>query len=58
MCMSDHYMLGIVPALRSLQNQIPCILYKCPSDETINQGPACVVMQNVCLLLLLLSLSQ
>ena len=55
MCMSDHYMLGIVPALRSLQNQIPCILYKCPSDETINQGPACVVMQNVCLLLLSLS---
>ena len=48
MCMSDHYMLGVAPTLRSLQNQVPCRLYKCPSDETINQGPPCVAMQNVC----------
>ena len=37
-----HYMLGFVPALRFLQSQILCRLYKSPLDETINQSPSCV----------------
>ena len=35
-------MLGLVGALRFLQNQILRRLNKCPLNETINQGPQCI----------------
>ena len=37
--MGDRYVLGFAPALRFLWSQI---LYKSPSDETINRAPPCV----------------
>ena len=39
--MGDCYVPGFAPALRFLQCQILCRLYKSPSDETINWGPQC-----------------
>ena len=33
------YVIGFAPALRFLQSQILCRLYKSPLDETINRGP-------------------
>ena len=38
----SYYVLGFAPALRFLQRQVWCRLYKSPLDEIINQGPLCV----------------
>ena len=40
--MGDRYALGFASALRFLQHQILCRLYKSHPDETVNQGPPCV----------------
>ena len=38
----NHYVLGFVPALRTLPSQILSSFYRRPLDETINWSPVCI----------------
>lgn len=43
--MGDRYVLGLAHALRLLQSQILCRLFKCPLDEYKSRPAACIHLQ-------------